>query len=161
MSVGDTIAASPNTRNSGPLTFVLFVSAVPVVAPLSFCSHRYVTVSPSASVALPVSANGVRTGMVTVSGTVTTGAWLVVSSTSQPPLSMAPPLAVSPTKPEVPEAFVSSSDATLVVASVPPNVTWKPLSLSVPLPPNAATVTVAPAGQPAMPSMAALMPAVV
>ena len=62
-----TLAAVPNCRNSGPLVLTLFTSAVPAccrMPPRSFCSHMYVSVSPSASVALPVSANGVRSGIV-------------------------------------------------------------------------------------------------
>ena len=64
VSVALTFAAVPNCRNSGPLVLVLLTSAVPVAAPRSFCSHMYVSVSPSESVALPVSANGVRSGIV-------------------------------------------------------------------------------------------------
>ena len=69
VSVALTLAAVPNWRNSGPLVLVLFTSAVPALLPpemppRSFCSHMYVTVSPSESVALPVRANGVRSGIV-------------------------------------------------------------------------------------------------
>ena len=78
-----------------------------------------------------------------------------------PPLSIGPPLAVSPTKPDAPDT--SSSDRLLrfACASVPRNVTWKPLSLSAPVPPQAATVAIPPAGQPGIDSSAALIPAVV
>ena len=67
-----------------------------------------------------------------------------------PLLSTAPPLSVSPTKPDAPALrFVSDSrKGTLVAASVPPNVTWKPGCCSVTSPPpKSATVTVAPAGR--------------
>ena len=64
-----TLAAVPNWRNSGPLVLRLLTSAVPaalppLMPPRSFCSHMYVIVSPSGSVALPVRANGVRSGIV-------------------------------------------------------------------------------------------------
>ena len=35
-----TLAAVPNTRNSGPLRFVLETSSVPLAPPMSICSHR-------------------------------------------------------------------------------------------------------------------------
>ena len=47
-----------------------------------------------------------------------------------PLLSTAPPLSVSPTKPDAPALkFVQrrAVTGTLVAASVPPNVTWKPV----------------------------------
>ena len=70
VSVALTFAAVPNCRNSGPLVLRLLTSAVPTalppeMPPRSFCSHMYLSTSPvSESVALPVSANGVRSGIV-------------------------------------------------------------------------------------------------
>ncbi len=134
----------------------------------------YVRASPSESVALPVSANGVRTGIVySAAAFVTTGAWLPFGPKVIPLLSTGPPFWVSPTKPLAPAAPTTSSDGWFSAASVPcgwfavglPNVTSKPASLSgvAALPPNAPhtrTVTIPPAGQPGIDSSAALIPAV-
>src|SRR4051812_31377207 len=57
----------------------------------------------------------------------------------------APPWAVSPTKPVAP-VRASVIGATSTPASVPPNVTWKPVSSNVPAP-KPATATVPPAGR--------------
>ena len=65
--------------------------------------------------------------------------------TVPPVLSTAPPLSVSPTKPDAPavKSCRASVTVTFVVASVPPYVTWKPVVLNVP-PPKPATVALAP-----------------
>ena len=65
-----------------------------------------------------------------------------------PLLSTAPPLSVSPTKPDAPAVkFCSASvTGTFVAASVPVKVTWKPVLLNVP-PAKPATVAVPPAGR--------------
>ena len=55
--------------------------------------------SPSASVALPVSANGVRSGIVYAGAVVTSGAWLPVGVMKKPRFWTGPPWTVSPTKP--------------------------------------------------------------
>ena len=64
--VGEVVAG--NVSQLGPTVFVgLATLALPVVAdvPLSFCSQQYVSTSPGfASVADPVSANGVLIGIV-------------------------------------------------------------------------------------------------
>src|SRR3954447_16520145 len=67
VSVALTLAAVPNCRNSGPLALTLFTSPVPplmAAGPASLRSHTYVSGSPSESVAPPVRANGVRSGIV-------------------------------------------------------------------------------------------------
>ena len=149
-----------NIANSGPFVFVLFSSDVPAPfgeAPRSFCSHEYVSGSPSASVALPVRANGVRSGIVYCAGAETSGMEFPFG-TSVPWLSTAPPLSVSPTKPDAialkPPSW--SMNGTFVCASVPVKVTWKPVLLKAP-PPKPATVTVPPAGKSGV--IAAAMPA--
>jgi hypothetical protein len=63
--------------------------------------------------------------------------------------------------PTTPTAFTTASWLTSVSARVPPNATSKPPSVGGPTPPIAVTVAVAPAGQPAMPSMAVWMSAAV
>ena len=72
--------------------------------------------SSSKSVALPVSANGVRIGIVKPAAVSTTGAWLPVASTMWPLLSTGPPRAVSPTKPLAPSKATSSSEPASVFA---------------------------------------------
>ncbi len=101
---------------------------------------------PSKSVALPVSANGVRVGIVYCAAVVTVGAWLPVGVMIQPLLSTGPPLAVSPTYPVKPLTFVKASWLVFRRPSVPPKVTWNPKSLKIPAAPNGATVAVAPIG---------------
>ena len=99
-----------------------------------------------------MSANGVRVGIVYCAAVVTVGAWLPVGVITQPLLSTGPPFAVSPTYPEKPVTFVSSSWLVFRRPSVPPNVTWNPKSLKIPAAPNGATATVEPAGRmPAVP----------
>ena len=111
--------------------------------------------SPSGSLPLPVSWNGVRTGIVSGAGTLTVGMALPVAVTV-PPRVVRPPLATSPAKPLAPPVTsMTCSKAASCPASAPPKLTVKPVS------PRLETVTVPPAGQPAMPSMAALMSAVV
>ncbi len=66
-----------------------------------------------------------RAGIVKATGASTTGARLPVAETA-PPLRMAPPCVVSPTKPDVPAADVSASGATSALASEPPKRTVKP-----------------------------------
>ena len=95
------------------------------------------------SVAEPVSANGVRGGIVKLPGPVTSGAKLPVSVTRKPLLLIGPPLAVSPTNP-LPPTTVRLSGGWSTLASVPPKVTWKPVSSKVP-PAKPATAPVAPA----------------
>jgi hypothetical protein len=115
-------------------------------------------VSPSASVALPVSANGVRSGIVNDAGAVTTGALLPVAL-MLPLLSTGPPLSVSPTKPVTPLRLVSESGLTFVSArGAVLNATWKPSSEKAPLPPKGPTDTVPP-GHPGMPWIAFAMSA--
>ena len=81
-------------------------------------------------------------------GASTTGAWLPVSSMMKPWFSIGPPWAVSPTKPARAGRRRSAERAAgPCSASVPPNVTWKPVSSSVPAPPKPATVAVAPAAR--------------
>ena len=111
--------------------------------------------SPSASLADAVSANGVRSGMDSVPGTVSVGVLLPVSVTA-PPRVVWPPLATSPTRPvHPPVQLTSCSSLTLMPVSVPPKVSVKAVS------PSALGVTVPPAGQPAVASIAALTPAAV
>jgi hypothetical protein len=100
-------------------------------------------VSPSASVALPVSENGVRVGMVKAGAVVTSGAWLPVSVTVKPWFWIGPPRAVSPMNAVAP-LTTSPSGSRLTAPSVPPYVTWKPVSSNVPAP-NPAMVTICPA----------------
>ena len=114
MSSSLTGADFGNIAKSGPFTFTLKSSDIPAAAPMSFCSHAYRMVSPSASVALPVSAKGVRSGIVEPAGTVTTGAELPVGVT-MPWLSTGPPLSVSPAKPEAPGSEVLHPDQHRVV----------------------------------------------
>ena len=80
---------------------------------------------------------------------------------SVPPLSIGPPLSVSPVKPDAPavKSCVWSSTGTFVCESEPPlNVTWKPVLLKVEAP-KPTTVTVLPAGK--SPSIAVLRAAAV
>ena len=110
----------------------------------------YVSGSPSGSVALPVSANGVRGGIVYAVGTVTSGAWLPVGVMVKPWLVGGPPWLVSPTKPVAPVGAIVS-DGRSMPAKVPPNDTWKPCSLNAP-PKKPVTATVPPvARMPALP----------
>ena len=61
--VGDAVGL--NDIQFGPVAFVgLATLFAPVVVELSFCSQQYVSGSPLASVAEPVSAKGVLIGMV-------------------------------------------------------------------------------------------------
>ena len=78
---GVTGAYCPKIRKSGPSILVWLPRAVPAAPPRSFCSQMCTSGSPSGSVAWPVSANGVRIGIVLVAGAVTTGAWLPVGVT--------------------------------------------------------------------------------
>src|SRR3954462_12675269 len=118
--------------------------------------------SPSASVALPVRANGVRSGIVADAGAVTVGKELPVGviRVGPPLLSTAPPLSVSPTNPLAPAVKPCSASVTglLASASVPPNVTWQPVLLNPP-PGEPATATGPPAGRSGV--SAAVMPAAV
>jgi hypothetical protein len=109
-------------------------------------------------VPLPVSAKGVRSEIVYCAGAVTDGMWSPVGVIVPPLLSTGPPLSVSPTKPEAPalKSCSVSSCGTLVAASEPPKVTWKPVLLKAPLP-KPATVTVAPVGR--IGASAAVIPA--
>ena len=138
---------------------MLFSSDVPAPfgeAPRSFCSHEYVSGSPSASVALPVRANGVRSGIVYCAGAETSGSSsrsarraLVVHGAALVGLADE----AGRTRGEVRQR---SMNGTFVCASVPVKVTWKPVLLKAP-PPKPATVTVPPAGRSGV--IAAAMPA--
>src|SRR5262245_7391297 len=156
-------AETGNMANSGPFVFVLLSSDVPAAPPRSFCSHEYVKGSPSPSVALPVRANGVRSGIVNWAGAVTTGTASPVGFAVMPLLSTAPPLSVSPAKPDMPALGVVtwSRNGTFVVAWLPPYVTWKPVLLRPAMapPPKAFSVIVALAGR--IGASAAVSPAAV
>jgi len=119
-----------------------------------------VSASLSASVALPVSANGVRSGIVYAGVVVTSGAWLPVGVMKKPRFWTGPPRTFSPTKPVAPVP-VTTSDSMSRPANVPPNSTWKPVLSSGPSsrPAHGWTVTVAPGGMIAW--SAAVMPGVV
>ncbi len=114
----------------------------------------------SASVALPVSANGVRSGIVYAGVVVTSGAWLPVGVMKKPRFWTGPPLTFSPAKPLAPVP-VTTSDSRSMPANVPPNSTWKPTLSRLPSsrPAQGWTVTVAPAGMIAC--SAVVMPAIV
>ncbi len=103
------------------------------------------TGSKSASVALPVSLNGVRVGIRTSAGALATGGWLPLSTIVDPWFWTGPPATISPTNPVVPEVSLRASGATGRLVSVPPKVTWNPSSLGSPTPPKPTTVSVPPA----------------
>jgi hypothetical protein len=73
--------------------------------------------------------------------------------------NVGPPLNGVETMPVAPTPLTTANVLTSVEASVPPKVTSKPAVVGAPAPPMAVTASVAPAGQPAMPSIAAWMPA--
>src|SRR4051812_6198925 len=111
----------------------------------------YVSGSPFASDALPVRANGVRSGMVIVAGTVTVGALLPVAVTL-PRRFVGPPCATSPTKPVHPLQFTRDNGLASTPARVPPKVIVNAVSVSE------VTETVPPAGQPLIPWIAVWIP---
>ena len=87
--------------------------------------------SPSESVAEPVSVNGVRVGIVLAAGAVTTGEWSVVAVTV-PPLVSGPPLTMVPTEAlDVPTTGVT---VRVCWSLVVPQLTVNPLALGAPAP---------------------------
>jgi hypothetical protein len=104
---------------------------------MSICSHRYVSLWPSASLPEPVSVNGVRIGIVLFAGAFTVGELLPAGTVWLPPLSASPPFAVSPTKPLTPGlglvtvSWGMSSVSVMRGSSgrgVGAKITWKPVS---------------------------------
>ncbi|MDX6720409.1 MAG: hypothetical protein QOJ63_2663 [Solirubrobacteraceae bacterium] len=96
-----------------------------------------------------------RVGIVKPAGALTTGA-RSASSTTLPPLPLAPPWAVSPTNPVVPAGEARTSGATSIPSSERPNKTEKPVSSRAPeVPSQLSTVGVAAAGTPGMALIAA------
>ena len=73
--------------------------------------------------------------------------------------AVGPPLNGVETMPVTPTPLTTANVATSVAASGPPKATSKPAVVGAPAAPIAVTAATPPAGNPAMPSMAAWIPA--